>query len=49
MSLLIISSKKTPCKIVTMNGVNLHSLESALVEATPTTYKTNPVSVQLAL
>ncbi|MFT4927084.1 MAG: hypothetical protein ACI8WB_003190, partial [Phenylobacterium sp.] len=49
MSLLILGSNKIPFKIIKVNGLNVHSLESALVEAAPNTFKFNPLSTQLAL
>ncbi|MCZ4310157.1 Fic family protein [Vibrio pomeroyi] len=50
MNLLIMSSKIQPYQVVTLHGcIQAHSVESALAETVPTTYRTNPLSIQLAL
>jgi Fic family protein len=49
MSLLLLGSTKKPYKLMTVKGLNAHSLESALVECAPKLFKFNPLSTQLAL
>ncbi|OCA54788.1 Fic family protein [Photorhabdus namnaonensis] len=48
MSMVIIKGR-VPCKTVRVNGINVHSLESALVETGPQTFRVNPLNIQLAL
>ncbi len=49
MSLVVTNSKSKPAGLTELNGVNVYSLESALAEATPTFFRNNPLSMQVAL
>ncbi len=49
MSLCVTNSKTRPVDLVKFHGLNIFSLESALVNSTPASYRTNPLSLQIAL
>jgi len=49
MSLVVTNSKTTPAKLTRLYGINIYSLESALAESTPIFYRSNPLSMQVAL
>ncbi len=49
MSLLLINAAKNPYRIVKVNTIKIHSLESALVSATPLVFRQNPLSLQIAI
>jgi len=49
MSIMVTRSKAKPDGLVEYRGVNVYSLETALVNSAPIYYKNNQVSIQLAL
>ncbi len=49
MSLLITSSKSKPDDLIEYSEINVFPLEAALANSTPTSFKNNPVSMQVAL
>lgn len=49
MSLVVTNSKTKPVGLIELCGVNIYSLESALAESTPTFFRNNPLSMQVAL
>lgn len=49
MSLCVTNSKTKPAVLVKFHGLNVYSLESALAESTPSAFRNNPLSMQIAL
>jgi len=49
MSVCVTNSKNRPEGLVIFRGLNIYSLESAIVNSTPVSYKNNPLSMQIAL
>lgn len=49
MSVCVTNSKNRPEGLITFRGLNIYSLESAIVNSTPVSYKNNPLSMQIAL
>ena len=49
MSIRVVDSKSRPERLIRYRGLNIHSLESAIVKSTPTSYRNNPLSMQIAL
>ncbi|MFK5913633.1 MAG: Fic family protein [Woeseiaceae bacterium] len=49
MSICVTNSKSKPEELISFRGLNLYSLESAIVNSTPVSYKNNPLSMQIAL
>lgn len=49
MSICVTNCKNRPEALVTFRGLNIHSLENAIVSSTPVAYKNNLLSMQIAL
>jgi len=49
MSICVTNSKTKPPGLIKFRGLNIYSLENALVNSTPTAYRNNPLSMQIAL
>lgn len=49
MSICVTNSKIRPVGLVSYLGLNIYSLENAIVNSTPVSYKNNPLNMQIAL
>jgi len=49
MSICVTNSKNRPAGLITFRGLNVYSLENAIVSSTPISYKNNSLSMQIAL
>ena len=49
MSLLVTQSKEKPEGLIKYHDINVFPLEAALVKSTPSSFRNNPVSIQVAL
>jgi len=49
MSICVTNSKNRPEGLIPFRGLNIYSLETAIVNSTPISYKNNPLSMQIAL
>lgn len=49
MSICVTNSKNRPEGLISFRGLNIYSLESAIVNSTPVSFRNNPLSVQIAL
>ena len=48
-SICVTNSKNRPEGLITFRGLNIYSLESAIVSSTPVSYRNNSLSMQIAL
>lgn len=48
-NICVTNSKNKPAGLITFRGLNIFSLENAIVSSTPIAYKNNPLSLQIAL
>lgn len=49
MSICVTNSKTKPAGLIRFRDLNIYSLENALVNSTPVSYRNNPLSMQIAL
>jgi len=49
MSVCVTNSKNRPRELITFHGLNIYSLESAIVNSTPASYKNNSLGMPIAL
>jgi len=49
MSICVTNSKNRPDELISFRGLNIYSLESAIVNSTPVSFRNNPLSMQIAL